>query len=71
MSYNVEPTAEVIDNMVEELIYRAERLSSIAVKLRESSNFEYVAEAIQEITNTNSNLRLDLLITRPLRETMK
>jgi len=69
--YNVEPTAEMVDKMAKELIYRSEKLKNLAHQMREKNDLTYASEVAMEIVNLMSNLRLDLMVTRPLRETMK
>ena len=69
--YNVELTAQAIDLMVKELTYRAQRLESIADSMRSKEDLTYASEVVSEVTSMLANLRLDLLVTRPLRETMK
>jgi urease gamma subunit len=65
---DVRPTAEAIDYMAEELVYRAKELQRIAGAMREKKDLLYASEAIQVISNLINQLRLDLLVTRPLRE---
>lgn len=65
---NVEPTAQIIDNMADNLIRYAADLKRLALRMRENKDLTYTSEAINTITNCILNLRLDLLITRPLRE---
>ncbi len=68
MTINVEPTAKVIDSMVETLIRTSNDLEKTAVRMREKNDITYASEAIQSISNLMNQLRLDLLISRPLRE---
>lgn len=67
---NIEPTAEVIDQMAEEMRNYADQLDNLARRMRAANDITYAAEAIGIATNAMNNLRLDLLVTRPLRETM-
>lgn len=69
--YNVEPTAEVIDNMAEELEVRAKELREHAANLRSSGDFDYAAEALATVGRVTTNLRIDLLLTRPIRAITK
>jgi len=71
MEINVEPTAEVIDNMAKRLTEISEELRRIATRMRERSDITYAGEAMNTISNMTNQLRLDLLITRPLRELLK
>lgn len=64
---NVEDTAEVIDGMVRECEARAEELRRIAAQMRKSGELTYSAEAVNVIKNLMANIRIDLLIVRPLR----
>lgn len=68
---NVEPTAEVIDDMAQAALYRANELQQIAKKMRERNDISYASEAISTARNLLGDMRLDLLITRPLREVEK
>ena len=65
---NVEPTVEVINEMADKLEYYAGGLRQIANLITKYKDLSYAADAIQAIKNMNSNLRTDLLVTRPLRE---
>jgi len=65
---NVEPTAQIIDEMAKTMRDYANSLDRVAKKMREREDFEYASEAIITATNCLQNMRLDLLITRPLRE---
>lgn len=68
---NVEPTVEIIQKMAKELDYRAGRVGMIATKMQDTEDLTYAAEVVNEIVSLITNLRLDLLVVRPLRETMK
>lgn len=68
---NVNPTVEVIMKMAKELEYRAEALRRTANKMKESEDLTYAGEVMNEVVAMIANLRLDLLVVRPLRETMK
>lgn len=68
---NVEPTATIIDQMAKELNYRSDRLKLLAESMRTKEDLTYASEVVSEITNMIANLRLDLMVQRPLRETMK
>lgn len=65
--YNVEPTAKVIDEMAEELELKAKELRRIAAEMRESKAFDGASEALSTIGSVTRNMRLDLLVMRPLR----
>lgn len=65
---NVEPTAEIIESVANEFITSAKNLRFVAQQMRNTKDITYVAEATNLIRGVFSNVRLDLLITRPLRE---
>ena len=62
------PTAEVIREMAEVYRSRAEELDELAEDLVAREDFSYAAAALMLVSSTSFNLRLDLLVTRPLRE---
>lgn len=64
---DVEATAEAIDDMIRYLEGTVKALKRIAAKMRERQNIEYAGEAINEVSNMFMNLRLDLLVVRPIR----
>ena len=64
---DVEPTAKTICSASERIRECADHLDGIAKNMREKNDLTYAAEAVTEIVNTFSNLRLDLLVTRPIR----
>lgn len=64
---NVEPTAEVVDKMAQALRTRADELDRLAARMRETGNFDYASEALSVIVNLTPELRLDLLVARPVR----
>lgn len=69
MNYvNVQPTAEAIEKMAENLRSAAAQLDAIAERTRQKGNFELVGDAANCVANLMPNLRLDLLVVRPLRE---
>lgn len=65
---DVDPTVDAIRKMAESLRHAAMQLESIADKTEASGNFEQVGDAISCVANLVPNLRLDLLIVRPLRQ---
>lgn len=65
---DVKPTVEVIRQMSEMLRHSALQLDSIADRTEASGNFEQVGDAISCVANLMPNLRLDLLVARPLRQ---
>ena len=68
---NVEPTAQVIDEMSASAQSLVRELGHIADRMRRTNNIEHATEAQNAILSFVRNARLDLLITRPLREFMK
>ena len=71
MDIDTEPTAKVIDDMSRKMLDYSKQLDNLAEKMRLTGDITYASEALGVATNAMSNLRLDLLITRPLKETMK
>lgn len=63
-------TAEIIRDIANDLRHRADKLDSYAKKLLETDDLDYVSMAISDATST-ANMRLDLLITRPVRDLTK
>jgi hypothetical protein len=68
MDINVEPTAGTIDKMAEQAQRYSSELTSIAKRMREKKDISYAAEATNAAVNMLQNLRLDLLVSRPIRE---
>lgn len=65
---NVEPTAQAIDEMADVMEAKANELRALARGMRTNNDLTYAAEAAAVVKNTMGNLRIDLLVTRPLRE---
>lgn len=65
---DVEPTAEVIDKAAYFLEKYAEDLRRHSETLRKTKDLDIVALCVVDIANCFQNLRLDLLVTRPIRE---
>jgi hypothetical protein len=68
---DVEPTAQIIDDAAEALERAAKDLRHRAVKMRADGDITHTAEAVSTIVNIFANIRLDLLVTRPLRAAMQ
>ena len=68
MKFNVTPTVSVINDMIRHLYKTAKELEYIANKMMEDDDISRTAEAANTLTNCIQNLRIDLLITRPIRE---
>ena len=64
---NVEPTAEAIDDMAKTLQHAAVELTRVAQRLRSSQSLFVTGDAFTVVSNLIPNLRLDLLLQRPLR----
>ena len=65
---DVQPTAEAIKKMAETLRAAALQLDGIAERTLARGDFECVGDAASCVANLLPNLRLDLLVVRPLRE---
>ncbi len=65
---DVKPTSEAIRQMSEKLRHAAQQLDAIADRTEASGSFEHVSDAASCVANLMPNLRLDLLIVRPLRQ---
>ena len=65
---DVELTVEVIDSMADKLIVESKNLRRISKDMRRWNDLGYASEAIQVVVNLMVHLRLDLLVTRPIRE---
>lgn len=69
MTQNIDtkPTVEAINNMATLMSSKSEELRQTARRLQDTGDFSRVADAMSIITNMVGNLRLELLIVRPLR----
>ena len=65
---NVEPTALQIEDMAYRLREYADKLMATARSMRDKQELEYAADAANHVANCIMNLRLDVLIARPIRE---
>lgn len=65
---DVKPTVEVIRQMADHLRDTANDVSRIADRMLVDETFDRLPEVMSEISNLFNALRLDLLITRPIRE---
>lgn len=65
---DVKPTADIIAQMAITLKRYSEDLERCAERMVETGDWHYASEAAQTVTNCFANLRLDLLVTRPIRE---
>lgn len=69
--YNVKMTVEAIEEMADNLEHYAKEIRRHAASMRKDGDLTRAAEVAQAVKNCFANLRIDLLIIRPLRETMK
>jgi hypothetical protein len=65
---DVKPTVECINGIARYLRETADRIDKIAEKMYKTKDITYASEVMYEITGIFLNARLDLLITRPIRE---
>lgn len=70
MKVNVEAesTAAVIADMVDTMKRYTRELERIGQKMINTNDVSLASEALNAVTNCMQNLRLDLLVTRPIRE---
>ena len=71
MFINLMPTEEAIRYISSQLRESANKLDSIADKLIDRNDIDYVSHAIQEIMNCFGSLHIDLLYTRTVKEIMR
>ena len=71
MKYNVKTTAYTIDCMAAIFEKEALELREIADRMRKEGDLFLAAEAVNRITCIFLNLRLDLLVSHPLREAVR
>ena len=64
---DVEQTAVHIEAMAQELKHYSRHLEMLAKLTRKRNDLDYAAEAAQSIANLIGNVRLDLLVMRPIR----
>ena len=64
---NVEETAEAIDAIAKRMIRCAAELEQAAERMRSSGDLAIAGDAMISVANLYPNLRLDLLVIRPLR----
>jgi hypothetical protein len=62
------PTVEVMMEMAGRMRDYADNMERVAQKMEEREDLTYASEAIGVIQNLFLNLRIDLLVTRPMRE---
>ena len=64
---DVEPVAKVIDSMANTMQKYCDELKNLANIIRETEDIYYAGEAVNAVINCITSLRLDLLITRPVK----
>jgi hypothetical protein len=65
--HDVEPTAQHLEAMARALVTRAAELERLAGRLRETQNLEIAPEALNIYAGLVNELRLDLVVSRPVR----
>ena len=69
--YDVKPTVEKIKEMAEIIRKYADEIENHGKVMQRTGDLTYAAEVVNAFTAMIVNSRLDLMVTRPLRETMK
>lgn len=67
MNVDASSTVEAVEAMARRLREGAMELEALAAKLKSAQDVELAAEAVAVVVNLVPNLRLDLLVTRPLK----
>lgn len=65
---DVIPTAAVMSDMVHTMRKFADEIENLTIKMMDTKDITLASEAVSAVTNCISNLRIDLLVTRPIRE---
>ena len=65
---NAQSTVEAINQTAARMEEYAAEIRRIGLKISETGDLERTADVVNAVTNCIMNLRLDLLVTRPLRE---
>ena len=65
---DVEQTASAIESIAERLNDAGIEIHCIAEQMRATNDITYVSEVMTAVLRVIGNLRLDLLVTRPIRE---
>lgn len=65
---NTGPTIDIMNQMAETLENAAKSIRQQAKELSQSGDFSIAGDALNTVKNTFSNMRIDLLVTRPIRE---
>ncbi len=64
---NLQPTLEIIDAMIEHTQELVKELQRERQQIAQSKDIEQVSSVVNTVVNYISNLRLDLLVARPVR----
>ena len=64
---DIETTTQTVTDMANTMRQFAEELDRIAERMNESRDISHAGEAANCVTNCFLNLRLDLLVVRPMR----
>lgn len=67
MSVDASGTVEAVEAMARRLREGAMELEALAAKMKSAQDVELAAEAVSVVVNLVPNLRIDLLVTRPLK----
>ena len=70
-SHNVEPTVEKINEMARIIRHYADEIENHGRAMQRTGDLTYAAEVLNAYVAMITNSRLDLMVTRPLREVMK
>jgi len=65
---NVKPVTEVIREAAETMHSYSERMNKLADDIESSGDLSSCGEALNMISNMLANIRMDLFVTRPIRE---
>lgn len=71
VEYDVKPTVEKIKEMAETIRKYADEIENHGKVMQRTGDLTYAAEVLSAFTAMIINARLDLMVVRPLRETMK
>ena len=68
---NTIETVKHIREMSQTLRHYADQFESVAKRMEDTGDLTYAAEIVGGVSNLIQNLRMDLLVTRPIREYQK
>ena len=64
--FNVEPTAQIAENIADNLIASAEKIKRNVEIMRETNDIKYASFILLDVTNCISNLRIRQLLAHYL-----